>query len=61
MKLSEISSGLKTFKATVKLPQKGHSTLIDTQVVARNYEMARRLLIAQYGQGSVVSSITEVR
>jgi len=61
MKLSEISSGLKTFKATVKLPQKGHSTLIDTQVVARNYEMARRLLIAQYGQGSVVSSVTEVR
>jgi hypothetical protein len=61
MKYVEISAGLKTFKATVKLPQKGYTTLIDTQVVARNYELARRLLIAQYGKGSVVSNVTEVR
>lgn len=61
MRLAEIASGLKTYKATVKLPQKGYSTLIDTQVVARNYEMARRLLTAQYGKGSVVSNVTEVR
>ena len=61
MKYAEIASGLKTFKATVKLPQKGYTTLIDTQVVARNYELARRLLIAQYGKNSVVSNVTEVR
>ena len=53
--------GLKTFKAAIKLPQKGHSTLIDTQVVARNYELARRLLLAQYGPNSVISNVTEVR
>ena len=61
MRYSELSQGLKTFKATVKLPQKGYSTLIDTQVVARNYELARRLLVAQYGKGSIVSNVTEVR
>ena len=61
MKILEIAPGLKTFRATVKLPQKGYSTLIDTQVVARNYELARRLLLAQYGKGSVVSNVTEIR
>ena len=61
MRYSELSQGLKTFKATVKLPQHGYSTLIDTQVVARNYELARRLLVAQYGKGSIVSNVTEVR
>lgn len=61
MRYAEISSGLKTFKATVKLPQKGYSTLIDTQVVARNYELARRLLLAQYGKNSIISNVTEVR
>ena len=58
MKAQEIT-GLKTFHARVKLP--GSGTLIDTQVVARNYELARRLLIAQYGAKSVVSNIRETR
>lgn len=50
---------LKTFQARVKLP--GQSTLIDAQVVARNYEMARRLLVGQYGNGSVVSAVREIK
>ena len=50
---------LKNFHARVKL--KGSATLIDTQVVARNYEMAKRLLKAQYGANSVVSNVREVK
>jgi hypothetical protein len=50
---------LKTFHARVKLRSGG--ALIDTQVVARNYEMAKRLLTAQYGAGSVVSNVREVK
>lgn len=60
MKAREIT-GLKTFHARVKLPDRYNSTIIDTQVVARNYELARRLLRAQYGANSVVSNLTEIR
>lgn len=49
----------KTFTARVKLPNQ--PTVIATQVVASNYELARRLLIAQYGKGSVVSAVTEIK
>jgi hypothetical protein len=53
------ASDLRTFHARVKLGKGG--ALIDTQVVARNYEMAKRLLRAQYGENSVVSNVREVR
>lgn len=50
---------MKTFTARIKLP--GQATVITAQVVAANYELARRLLVGQYGQGSVVSAVTEIR
>jgi hypothetical protein len=58
MKMQEVT-GLKTFHARIKLP--GSGTLLDTQVVARNYELARRLLKAQYGDKSVVSNVRETK
>ena len=58
MKVKEVTD-LKTFHARVKLP--GSGTLIDTQVVARNYELARRLLKAQYGANSVASNVRETK
>lgn len=60
MKTREIT-GMKTFHARVKLPDKHNTTVIDTQVVARNYELAKRLLKAQYGQNSVIGNLTEVK
>lgn len=60
MKTKEIT-GLKTFHARVKLPDRHNSTVIDTTVVARNYELARRLLKAQYGPNSLVSNISEIK
>ena len=50
---------LKTYHARVKL--KSSATIIDTQVVARNYELAKRLLRAQYGANSIVSNVREVK
>jgi len=58
MKVKELEN-LKTFHARVKL--KNSATLIDTQVVARNYELAKRLLRAQYGVDSIVSNVREVK
>jgi hypothetical protein len=60
MKAKEFS-GMKTFQARVKLPDKHNTTVIDTQVVARNYELAKRLLKAQYGANSLVSAVHEVK
>jgi Skp family chaperone for outer membrane proteins len=56
---SQQSGELRTFHARVKLQSGG--ALIDTQVVARNYEMAKRLLRAQYGNASIVSAVREVK
>jgi hypothetical protein len=56
---SKENQDLRTFHARVKL--KGSSALIDTQVVARNYEMAKRLLRAQYGENSIVSNMREIK
>lgn len=60
MKIRDIEQRrIKTFTARVRLPNQ--PTLITAQVVAANYELARRLLIGQYGKGSVVSAVTEVK
>jgi len=56
---SQQLDNLRTFHARIKLQSGG--TLIDTQVVARNYEMAKRLLRAQYGNASIVSNVREVK
>jgi hypothetical protein len=53
------NSDLRTFHARVKLGKGG--ALIDTQVVARNYEMAKRLLRAQYGENSLVSNVRVIQ
>ena len=53
------SSTTKTFHARVKLPNQ--STIIDTMVVAQTYELAKRLLKAQYGASCLVSNVREVK
>jgi len=60
MKIRDIEQRrMKTFTARIRLPNQ--PTLITAQVLAANYELARRLLIGQYGQGSVVSAVTQVK
>lgn len=47
-------SKLKTYIAKIKLKQPGYTNMIDTTVMARNPEMARRLLRKQYGDKNII-------
>lgn len=67
MRLSEIASRkkkstLRTFAAKVKLRQPGYTNIVDTTVMARTPEMARRLLRRLYGgRSAVVGQPRELR
>lgn len=56
MKVNEVTyaQGQKLFRATIKLQQTGYKQLVTTTVVAKNMQMAIKLLKAQYGKDSVV-------
>jgi len=45
---------LKTYVAKIRIKQQGYTNIIDTTVMARTPEMARRLLRQQYGGNSVL-------
>lgn len=47
-------TALRTYTAKMRLNQPGYHNIIDTTVVARNPEMARRLLRQQYGAKSTL-------
>lgn len=47
-------SRLKTYAAKVKLKQTGYTSIVDTTILARNPEMARRLLKKQFGDTNVI-------
>jgi hypothetical protein len=61
MRFEEITKQFKFFKAKVKIKQHGYSQLIDTTINAKDREMARRLLKAQYGATSIVGTVTEIK
>lgn len=53
---------LKTYRVRLKLKQKGYTQQMDTTIVARNPEQARRIIRAQYGdRGVMVGQPTEIR
>jgi hypothetical protein len=59
MRANQFISGTKrtldTFLLKIKLPQVGgYSRIMDTSVQARNHEMARRIVRAQYGDRTVI-------
>jgi predicted nucleotidyltransferase len=56
-----LQSSMKTFRAMVRIKDRYGSPAIEAQVVARNHDMARQLLRAQYGPDSVVSTVTELK
>jgi len=39
----------------------GYSQVTDTTVVAKNREMARRLVMAQFGKKSIIRTVTEIK
>lgn len=52
--LTEASTPLKTYSVKVKLKQSGYTNIIDTTVMARTPEMARRLLRQLYNNRNVI-------
>ena len=56
-----LQSSMKTFRALVRIKDRYGSPAIEAQVVARNHDMARQLLRAQYGPDSVISTVTELK
>ena len=52
--LNPKKTGLKTFAVKIKLKQPGYTNIIDTTVQARNAEMARRIIRAQYNDRNVL-------
>ena len=57
MRASEIvrkKNKLKTYHARLKLKQPGYTNIIDTTIIAKNPEMARRLIRQQYGDRNVL-------
>lgn len=61
MKIEEITGQFKFFAAKVRVKQTGYSQIIDTTITAKNQEMARRLIKAQYGKTALVSNVREVK
>ena len=47
-------TALRTWTAKVRLRNKGYTNIIDTTVMARTAEMARRLIRQQYGDTNVI-------
>ena len=55
MKINEVAGATQTlFRAKIKLQQTGYKQLVDTTVVAKNMQMAIKLLKSLYGKDSVV-------
>lgn len=54
MRAIEFDKKLKTFAVKIKLKQKGYTNIIDTTVVARSPEMARKILRQTYNNKNVI-------
>lgn len=56
MRLGEIAKKprMRTYAVKLKLKQAGYTNLIDTTIMARNPEMARRILRQQYGDQQII-------
>lgn len=52
--IKPVKSKLKTYAVKLKLQQTGYTNIIDTTVVARTPEMARRVLRQQYNNKHVI-------
>lgn len=61
MRAQEIAPGFKVFKATVRVKNPTYTGVTDVTIFAKNHNMARELLKAQYGSNSLITVVTEVK
>jgi len=60
MRLVEFSEGFRVYAARVNVKNPLYSNSVDVAVFAKNVAMARAILQAQFGAGSVVSNVREL-
>jgi hypothetical protein len=60
MKITEVFKGFQVFSARVKVKNPGYTNVTEITVFARDAFMARQLIRAQYGDGSLVSNIQRI-
>ena len=60
MKVAEIARGFQVFRARVRVKNPGYTNVTDVTIFARDHFMARQLIRAQYGEGSLVSNIQRI-
>lgn len=56
MRAADLVKNLNTYLVRIRLPQQGYKTIMNTTVQARNPEMARRMIRAQYNDRTVLVS-----
>jgi hypothetical protein len=61
MRAQEIAPGFKVFKATVRVKNPTYTGVTDVTIFAKNHNMAREMLKAQYGKDSLVTVVSEVK
>ena len=61
MRSSEILAGFPIYRAKVRIKNPNYSIITDVTVSAKNRDMARRILRAQFGANSLISNVTEVK
>ena len=61
MRAHELAPGFKIFKATVRVKNPTYTGVTEVTIFAKNHNMARELLKAQYGNDSLITVVTEVK
>ncbi len=52
--------GFNVYQARVKVKNPGYNQSVDTAIFAKNPQMARMLLQAQFGKDAVITNITQI-
>lgn len=61
MRSSEIFAGFPLYTAKVRVRNPNYSIITNVTIPAKNRDMARRILRAQFGANSLVSNVQEVK
>lgn len=55
-----VAPGFHVYQARVKVKNELYSNSMDVAIFAKNSLMARQLLMAQYGTGSVITNVVQI-
>lgn len=55
-----VAPGFHVYQARVKVKNELYTNSMDVAIFAKNPAMARQLLLAQYGKGSVITNVVQI-